>query len=166
MIQLTIHINQPRGTINRNIYGQFAEHLGRCIYEGLWVGEGSPVPNTRGIRDDVVSALRRLKIPVLRWPGGCFADEYHWKNGIGPRQSRVKTINSHWGGVVESNQFGTHEFMDLCELLNAQPYVCGNVGGGTPQEMMEWVEYMTSDSDSTMANLRRSNGREKPWKLT
>jgi len=162
---LTVSADQPGPEISRMIYGHFAEHLGRCIYEGFWVGEDSPIPNTRGIRNDVVAALRKIKVPVLRWPGGCFADEYHWKDGIGPREKRPAMINTHWGGVVENNHFGTHEFFDLCEQLGAEPYVCGNVGSGTVQEMMEWVEYMTSDADSPMANLRRQNGREKPWKL-
>src|SRR2546426_3248771 len=148
--ELTIRGDQPKGTINRNIYGHFAEHLGRCIYEGIWVGENSPIPNTRGIRHDVVAALKNLSIPVIRWPGGCFADEYHWRDGIGPRNQRPKRINTHWGGVIETNAFGTHEFMDFCEMIGADPYVSGNVGTGTPQEMMEWVEYMTSDSDSTL----------------
>ncbi len=163
--RLVIHADQGKYTINRNIYGQFSEHLGHCIYEGIWVGENSPIPNTRGIRNDVVAALRKLKVPVLRWPGGCFADEYHWKDGIGPRDKRPAMINTHWGGVVENNQFGTHEFMDLCEQVGCEPYVCGNVGSGSVQEIMEWVEYMTSDADSPMANLRRQNGRDKPWKL-
>jgi alpha-N-arabinofuranosidase len=129
------------------------------------VGEDSPIPNLRGIRQDVTAALRALKVPVLRWPGGCFADEYHWRDGIGPRASRPKQINTHWGGVVENNHFGTHEFMDLCEQIGAEPYVCGNVGSGSVQEMMEWVEYMTSDADSPLANLRRKNGRDEPWPL-
>jgi alpha-N-arabinofuranosidase len=163
--QLTIHADQPGGVINRNIYGQFSEHLGRCIYEGIWVGEDSPIPNTRGIRNDVVAALKKLDIPVLRWPGGCFADEYHWKDGIGPREKRPKMINTHWGGVVENNAFGTHEFFDLCDQLGCEPYICGNVGSGTPQEMMEWIEYITSDANSPMANLRHQNGREQPWRL-
>jgi alpha-N-arabinofuranosidase len=163
--QLTIRADQPQGTINRNIYGQFSEHLGRCIYEGIWVGEDSPIPNTRGIRNDVVAALKQLNLPVLRWPGGCFADEYHWKDGIGPREKRPQMINTHWGGVVENNHFGTHEFFDLCGQLGCEPYICGNVGSGRAQEMMEWVEYMTSDANSPMANLRRQNGRDKPWKL-
>lgn len=152
-------------TVNPNVYGHFAEHLGRCIYEGFWVGEDSDIPNTRGIRNDVVSALRELDIPVLRWPGGCFADEYHWKDGVGPRENRPSILNTHWGRVVENNHFGTHEFFDLCELLDTAPYVCGNVGSGTVQEMMEWVEYISSDSQSPMANWRRANGREEPWKL-
>src|SRR5271154_3254607 len=121
--ELTIRADQPGGTINRNIYGQFSEHLGRCIYEGIWVGEDSPIPNTRGIRNDVVAALKDLHVPVLRWPGGCFADEYHWRNGIGPRDQRPAMINTTWGGVVENNNFGTHEFMDFCELIGAEPYV-------------------------------------------
>lgn len=163
--ELVVRADQPQGTINRNIYGQFAEHLGRGIYDGIWVGENSPIPNTRGIRNDVVAALKKLSIPVLRWPGGCFADEYHWRDGIGPRDKRPQRINASWGGVAETNAFGTHEFMDLCEMIGADAYVGGNVGSGTPQEMMEWVEYMTSDSDSNLANLRRRNGREKPWKV-
>ena len=163
--ELTIRADQPGGTINRNIYGQFSEHLGHCIYGGIWVGEDSPIPNTRGIRKDVVAALKELNVPVLRWPGGCFADEYHWMDGIGPREKRPKMINTHWGGVVEDNAFGTHEFFDLCEQIGCEPYICGNVGSGTPQEMMEWIEYMTSDAESPMADLRRQNGREQPWKL-
>jgi alpha-N-arabinofuranosidase len=162
---LNIHDDQPGPTINPNIYGHFAEHLGRCVYEGIWVGEDSPIENTRGIRDDVVAALRALKVPVLRWPGGCFADEYHWRNGIGPRGARPQMINTHWGGVVESNHFGTHEFLDLCAQIGAEAYVCGNMGSGSVQEMMDWVEYMTSDADSPLANLRRSNGREQPWRV-
>ncbi len=162
---VTIHADQSVGTISRDIYGQFSEHLGHGIYEGIWVGEDSPIPNTRGIRNDVVKALRELRVPVLRWPGGCFADEYHWKDGIGPREKRPTMINTHWGGVVEDNAFGTHEFFDLCEQVGCEAYVCGNVGSGTPQEMMEWVEYMTSPSHSTLANLRRQNGRDEPWKV-
>jgi alpha-N-arabinofuranosidase len=160
---VSIQADAPKHPISRHLYGHFAEHLGRCIYEGIWVGPDSPIPNTRGIRNDVVAALKQLNIPNLRWPGGCFADEYHWKDGIGPREKRPKIINTHWGGVVENNHFGTHEFLDLCEMLGTEPYICGNVGSGTVQEMMEWVEYLTSDADSPMANLRRQNGREKPW---
>ena len=162
--ELTVRADAPRGAINKNIYGQFAEHLGRGVYGGLWVGEDSPIPNTRGIRNDVLAALKRLSVPVLRWPGGCFADEYHWRDGIGPRDKRPRRPNASWGGV-DTNAFGTHEFLDLCEMLGADPYVNGNLGSGTPQEMMEWVEYMTSDSDSTLARLRRENGRDKPWKV-
>ena len=162
---LTIRADRPAGTIQRDIYGHFAEHLGRCIYEGIWVGPESPIPNTRGLRNDVLAALKQIRIPVLRWPGGCFADEYHWRDGIGPRENRPKRINTHWGMVIENNHFGTHEFLDLCEELGAEAYISGNVGTGTPQEMMEWVEYLTSDSDSTIANERRKNGRKQPWKI-
>src|SRR6266567_15221 len=163
--KLVIHADLAKDIISSNIYGHFSEHLGRCIYEGIWVGTDSPIPNTRGIRIDVVAALKQIKIPVLRWPGGCFADEYHWQDGVGPREKRPAMINTHWGGVVENNHFGTHEFMDFCEQIGATPYICGNVGSGSVQEMMEWVEYMTSDADSPMANLRRKNGRDKPWKV-
>lgn len=162
---ILVNTDVVTGTINKNIYGQFAEHLGRCIYEGLWVGEDATIPNTHGIRNDVLKALQNLNIPVLRWPGGCFADEYHWKDGIGPKENRKKMINTHWGGVVENNHFGTHEFFKLCELLGAEPYINGNVGSGTVQEMSEWVEYMTFDGESPMANWRKENGREQPWKL-
>jgi alpha-N-arabinofuranosidase len=158
-----LRADQPGPVVNKNVYGHFAEHLGRGIYEGIWVGPDSPIPNTRGIRNDVVAALRELHVPVLRWPGGCFADEYHWKDGIGPREKRPSMINTHWGGVVEDNSFGTHEFMDLVEQLGTEAYITGNVGSGTAREMMEWVEYLTSDAISPMANLRRQNGREKPW---
>ena len=162
---LVLHADQPGPVINRNIYGQFSEHLGHCIYGGIWVGPDSPIPNTNGYRNDVIAALKELHVPILRWPGGCFADEYHWKDGIGPREKRPKMINTHWGGVVEDNSFGTHEFLNFCEMLGIEPYVCINVGSGTVQEAMEWVEYMTSNADSPMANLRRANGRDKPWKV-
>ncbi|WP_042203571.1 alpha-N-arabinofuranosidase [Paenibacillus camerounensis] len=163
--KLVINADLPKNRINKNIYGHFAEHLGRCIYEGIWVGEDSPIPNTDGIRNDVVTALKKLNIPVLRWPGGCFADEYHWKDGIGPKEGRKRMVNTHWGGVVENNHFGTHEFFRLCELLECEPYICGNVGSGTVQEMSEWVEYMTFDGESPMAGWRQENGQEKPWAL-
>ena len=164
-IRLTVDAGQPGATIDRHLFGQFAEQLCHGIYGGIWVGPDSPIPNTRGIRNDVVAALKRIAVPQLRWPGGCFADEYHWRDGIGPRELRPKMINTHWGGVVESNAFGTHEFLDLCEQIGCEPYLCGNVGSGTVQEMMDWVEYMTSDADSPMANLRRKNGRQEPWKI-
>ena len=150
-------------TISRHLYGHFAEHLGRCIYGGFFVGEDSPLPNEGGIRLDVVEALRGLDIPNLRWPGGCFADEYHWGDGIGPREQRPTMVNSHWGDVVEDNSFGTHEFMALCELLGAEPYVSANVGSGTVRENSDWVEYLTRADDSPMARLRRQNGRDEPW---
>lgn len=160
-----IHGDQDGGKISRHIYGHFAEHLGRCIYDGIWVGEDSEIPNTGGVRNDIIEALKAIQIPNLRWPGGCYADDYHWRDGIGPQSDRPKRINIHWGGVKETNAFGTHEFLDLCELLGAEPYVAGNLGSGTPQEMRDWIEYMTYDGDSELANLRRANGREKPWKV-
>ncbi|MCR2803855.1 alpha-N-arabinofuranosidase [Paenibacillus soyae] len=163
--RITINADVTKGTINRNIYSHFAEHLGRCIYEGIWVGEDSPIPNTNGVRNDVLAALKQLNIPVLRWPGGCFADDYHWMDGIGPREERPRMINNHWGGVIENNHFGTHEFLMLCEMLGAEPYIAGNVGSGTVKEMKDWVEYMTFAGESPMADLRRKNGREKPWSL-
>jgi alpha-L-arabinofuranosidase len=161
----TLRADRPGPVVNRNIYGHFAEHLGRGIYEGVWVGPNSTIPNTRGIRNDVVAALKALNLPVLRWPGGCFADEYHWKDGIGPREKRPAMINTNWGGVVEDNSFGTHEFMDLVDQLGTEAYITGNVGSGTPQEMMEWIEYMTSDAISPMANLRRQNGHDTAWRV-
>jgi alpha-N-arabinofuranosidase len=163
--QVTVRADRPGAVINPNIYGQFSEHLGHCIYDGIWVGTDSKIPNTRGYNTAVLDALRQLHVPILRWPGGCFADEYHWKDGIGPMEKRPSMYNSHWGGVVENNHFGTHEFLDMCEMLGIEPYVCVNVGSGTVQEAMEWVEYMTSDASSPMANLRRANGRDKPWKV-
>jgi alpha-N-arabinofuranosidase len=164
--RLVINADLGKQKISRHIYGHFAEHLGRCIYEGIWVGEDSPIPNTRGIRNDVMEALRALKMPNLRWPGGCFADTYHWKDGIGPRPDRPSIVNVHWGGVTENNHFGTHEFMDLCGLLGCEPYVCGNVGSGAVREMAEWLEYVTMPGSSPMGDLRRRNGREEPWSLS
>lgn len=161
-----IHGDQDGGVISRHIYGHFAEHLGRCIYDGLWVGEDSPIPNTGGVRTDVIDALKAAEIPNLRWPGGCYADDYHWRDGVGPRDERPRRINIHWGQVIETNAFGTHEFLDLCETLGAEPYLAGNLGSGTPQELRDWIEYITFDGDSELANLRRKNGRDKPWKLT
>ncbi len=162
---LIIETDLGTETISRHIYGHFSEHLGRCIYGGYWVGEESSIVNTRGIRNDVVEALKKTQIPNLRWPGGCFADEYHWMDGIGPRDKRPKMVNTHWGGVTEDNSFGTHEFLDLCEQLNAEPVICGNVGSGSVEEMSKWVEYINFDGVSPMADLRRSNGREKPWNV-
>jgi alpha-N-arabinofuranosidase len=163
--KLIINADQGQEVISRHIYGHFSEHLGRCIYGGYWVGEASSIPNTRGIRNDVVKALKDIQIPNLRWPGGCFADEYHWMDGIGPRNQRPKMINTHWGGVTEDNSFGTHEFLDLCEQLGCEPYISANLGSGSVEEMSKWVEYITFDGESPMANLRKQNGREKPWKV-
>ena len=163
-VTATIRADAPGATIDRRIFSQFAEHLGTGIYGGIWVGSNSKIPNTKGYRNDVLAALRDLKVPVVRWPGGCFADEYHWREGIGPRSKRPVKINTHWGGVTENNAFGTHEFMDFAELLGAEAYVSGNVGNGTPQEMAEWIEYMTSPAGS-LADERAKNGRKQPWKL-
>jgi len=152
-------------TISPEIYGHFSEHLGRGIYEGIYVGEDSEIPNVNGMRTDVVEALKEIKVPVLRWPGGCFADEYHWMDGIGDKSKRKKMVNTHWGGVVEDNSFGTHEFFELCRQLGCKTYINGNVGSGTVQEMSEWVEYMTFDGVSPMAELRAKNGHPEPWKI-
>ncbi|MBN2739048.1 MAG: alpha-N-arabinofuranosidase [Spirochaetales bacterium] len=160
-----INLDAPGPEISKHIYGHFSEHLGNCIYGGFYVGEDSPVPNVRGMRKDVIEAFKRINIPNLRWPGGCFADEYHWMDGIGPKTSRPEMINTHWGGVVENNHFGTHEFLDLCELLETEPYITGNLGSGSVQEMSQWIEYMTFDGKSPMTELRKKNGREKPWKV-
>lgn len=164
MTRISIPTDVNGGTISRHIYGHFAEHLGRCIYDGIFVGEDSSIPNVRGIRSDVVEALKRIRIPNLRWPGGCFADDYHWKDGIGSHSERPTLVNHHWGRVVEDNSFGTHEFMDLCDQLNAEPYICGNVGSGTVQEMQQWVQYLTAP-DGPMADLRAANGHKQPWKV-
>jgi alpha-N-arabinofuranosidase len=164
-VQLTIRADAPGPKIDAKIYGQFMEHLGRNVYEGIWVGENSTIPNTRGFRNDTLAALKNLKVPVLRWPGGCFADEYHWRDGIGERAKRPHRVNTHWGGVIEPNEFGTHEFFELAEMLGAKTYLAVNVGSGTVQEMAEWIEYITSPSESTLAKERRANGRDKPWKL-
>ena len=162
MARITILTDVDGGTISRHIYGHFAEHLGRCIYDGIYVGDESSIPNVRGIRTDVVDALKKIHIPNLRWPGGCFADDYHWMDGIGPRADRPRLVNHHWGRVVEDNSFGTHEFMDLCDQLNTEPYICGNVGSGTVREMQQWVQYLTAP-DGPMADLRAANGRKEPW---
>lgn len=165
MTKLYVNTQKEKGKINKEIYGHFSEHLGRCIYEGIFVGEDSPIPNTNGMRNDVVAALKEIRVPVLRWPGGCFADEYHWKDGIGEKAKRKKMVNTHWGGVVEDNSFGTHEFMELCRQLGCESYINGNVGSGTVQEMSEWVEYMTFDGISPMADLRKENGHKEPWQV-
>ena len=162
---IKLQTDKIQTTISKDIYGHFSEHLGHCIYGGIFVGENSTIPNTKGIRNDVLNALRQMHIPVLRWPGGCFADTYHWKDGIGPREKRASIVNVNWGGVTEDNSFGTNEFLDLCEMLGCDAYISGNVGSGTVQEMAEWAEYMTSDADSPMTQLRKQNGREKPWKV-
>lgn len=164
-IAVQINAGDRSAKINPEIYGHFAEHLGRCIYNGIYVGENSSIPNVRGIRTDIVEAFKKIKLPVLRWPGGCFADEYHWKDGVGEKSSRKKMINTNWGGVTEDNSFGTHEFFDLCEQVGCEPYLAGNLGSGTIQELAEWIEYITFDGVSPMADWRKENGREKPWRL-
>ncbi|MCF7567268.1 alpha-N-arabinofuranosidase [Sabulilitoribacter arenilitoris] len=151
--------------INKEIYGHFSEHLGTCIYEGIYVGEDSDIPNINGYRKDVVEAFKELKVPVLRWPGGCFADTYHWKDGIGPKEDRPSIVNVFWGGVTEDNSFGTHEFLNFCELVGTEPYLSINVGSGTVQEAVEWVEYITSSNKSPMTDLRKKNGRKNPWNV-
>lgn len=165
MNRITINTEHQKATINRNIYGHFSEHLGRCIYQGLYVGENSAIPNVNGMRTDVVRALQHIRVPVLRWPGGCFADEYHWQDGIGPRATRKRMINTHWGGVEEDNAFGTHEFMELCRQIGCEPYINGNVGSGTVREMSEWVEYLTFGGTSPMSELRGKNGQAEPWRV-
>lgn len=163
MKSIFINPARSRGTISRNIFGHFSEHLGRCIYQGLFVGKDSPIPNVNGMRADVVQALKKIGVPVLRWPGGCFADEYHWEDGIGPQEGRKRMVNTHWGGVVEDNSFGTHEFLELCNQLGCEPYINANVGSGTIREMAEWVEYLNSAGDSTVVKKRWANGRKDPW---
>lgn len=153
-------------TISKHIYGHFAEHLGRCIYDGFYVGEANDsIAHTAGVRNDVVAALKKLQIPNLRWPGGCFADTYHWKDGIGPKENRPSIVNNWWGGVTEDNSFGTHDFLNMCELLETEPYLAGNVGSGEVQELADWVQYVNHNGVSPMADLRRENGREEPWKV-
>lgn len=165
MKKLTIHQNKTLSHINKEIYGHFSEHLGKCIYDGIYVGENSDIPNKNGVRQDVIDALKEIKIPVLRWPGGCFAEEYHWMDGIGKKDERPVRINTCWGGVEETNHFGTHEFFNLCEELGCEAYLAANMSGGTVWEMQSWIEYITYDGNSELALLRKKNGREKPWKL-
>ena len=164
-ISMVINADDRLGHISPEIYGHFSEHLGRCIYNGIYVGENSPIPNTDGIRNDIIEALRNIKAPVFRWPGGCFAEEYHWQDGIGEKSLRRKIVNTNWGGVTEDNSFGTHEFMRFCELVGCKPYINVNVGSGSVREMSEWIEYMTSDAESPLTEQRKKNGRAEPWKL-
>ena len=164
-VVLTVQAGTPGAKVDRNIFGQFAEHLGTGIYDGVWVGEGSPIPNVRGIRSDVVAALRAIKVPNVRWPGGCFGDEYHWRDGIGPAAQRRVRINANWGGVTEPNSFGTHEFMDFLEQIDAELFLSVNVGSGTVQEAADWLEYMTAPAPSSLALERAANGRKEPWKV-
>ena len=162
---ITVNTSNAKYTISKNIYGHFAEHLGHCIYGGFYVGDTSSIPNTNGVRNDIIAALKKLQIPNLRWPGGCFADTYHWKDGIGPKDKRPAMVNKWWGGVTEDNSFGTHDFLNMCELLGAEPYLSGNVGSGTVQELADWVQYTNFKGKSPMSDLRKQNGRNEPWKV-
>src|SRR5262252_10825072 len=162
-VQVSVDAAKAGARIDRNIFGQFAEHLGHGVYEGIWVGPDSTIPNTRGIRNDVVAALKAVRVPNVRWPGGCFADEYHWRNGIGPQ--RNVTLNPNWGGVVEPNTFGTHEFMDFLDQIGADAYVSINIGSGTPREAAEWLEYLTAAQQTTLAKERAANGHPGPYKV-
>lgn len=164
-VQLNLNTASAKTKIDRNIYGHFSEHLGRCIYDGFWVSDTLNVPKKDRIRLDIVDALKKIQIPNLRWPGGCFADEYHWRDGIGPRNQRPKMVNTNWGGVVEDNSFGTHEFLELCSLLGCEPYISANVGSGSVEEMNKWVEYLNFDGESPMANERKQNGHPKPFNV-
>jgi alpha-N-arabinofuranosidase len=164
-VTVTIAADEPGPQISRYIYGHFLEHLGRAVYDGIWVGTDSPIPNQDGLRTDVVAALKDLQVPVIRWPGGCYADEYHWETGIGPRAERPVTVNMSWGGIEESNEFGTHEFFALVEAIGADAYVAGNLGTGSAREMVEWLEYMTSPTQSSLAQARRANGRDAPFQV-
>ena len=160
-----LNISTAHTVINKNIYGHFAEHLGHCIYGGFYVGDTSKIPNTAGVRNDIITALKKLKIPVLRWPGGCFADTYHWKDGVGPKDKRPTIVNKWWGGVTEDNSFGTHDFLNMCEALGAEPYISGNIGSGTVQELADWVQYVNFDGKSPMSDWRKANGRTTPWNV-
>ena len=159
---LSVAADQPGPKISRHIFGQFAEHLGSCVYDSIWVGPESPIPHVRGIRTDVVDAFREIKMPNIRWPGGCFADAYHWRDGVGPRELRPRMRNDTWG-QIETNAFGTHEFLDFCEQTGAEPVICGNLGSGTVREMRDWVEYLNAPTGTILANERAANGHATPY---
>src|SRR5437868_4191976 len=161
----TIDTRAPGVRIAPEIYGQFSEQLGEGITGGIWVGEDSSIPNIRGYRRDVVEALKELHVPVLRWPGGCYADTYHWRDGIGPRAQRPITLNKWWGNNEEGNAVGTHEYFELAELIGAKTFLSINVATGTAGEAKDWIEYVTSPTHSALAQLRRANGREQPWTI-
>ncbi len=163
--RIRIDANVEVGTINPELHGHFAEHLGSCTYGGLWVGKDSRIPNINGYRKLAVEYLRELGVPVLRWPGGCFADDYHWRDGVGPQEKRPKTVNIHWGNYTEDNSFGTHEFIGLCRLIGAEPYFAGNVGSGTPEELRDWVEYCNFSSGSALSDERARNGSPEPFRI-
>jgi alpha-L-arabinofuranosidase len=164
-IEIRIQTDQPGAPIDRNVFGQFAEHLGSGIYDGIWVGKDSRIANVRGIRSDVVAALRRLHVPNVRWPGGCFADEYHWRDGVGPASMRKSTVNSNWGGAIETNAFGTDEFMDFTSQIGSDAYISLNVGSGTPAEAAAWMAYMTADARTTAGRERAANGHAAPYNV-
>ncbi|HYL76188.1 MAG TPA: alpha-L-arabinofuranosidase C-terminal domain-containing protein [Bryobacteraceae bacterium] len=163
--KVTVLADSEIATVRPEFHSHFAEHLGSCVYGGLWVGKNSPIPNINGYRQDAITYLKDLGIPVLRWPGGCFADDYHWRDGIGPANKRPKRVNLHWGGYVEDNSFGIHEFIGLCRLIGAEPYVAGNVGSGTPAELRDWVEYCNQPAGSTLAEERAANGSPDPFQV-
>jgi alpha-L-arabinofuranosidase len=163
-VTVVVDTSAPGPEIDRHIYGQFIEHGGSVIYDGVWVGEHSAIPNAHGYRKDVVDALQSIHVPVVRWPGGCFADQYDWRDGIGPRGKRPVRANKMWGGL-DSNAFGTHEFLNFAELIGADAYISGNVGSMTPRDMSQWLEYMTSSEKTALAEERRRNGRAKPWRV-
>ncbi len=164
--KIELETSDAKTIINKNIYGHFAEHLGRCIYDGFYVGEGNKnIPNTAGVRNDIIASLKKLKVPILRWPGGCFADTYHWKDGIGEKAKRPSMVNTWWGNVTEDNSFGTHDFLNMCKEIGAEPYLAGNVGSGEVQELADWVQYVNYDTKSPMSDLRRKNGQDKPWRV-
>jgi alpha-L-arabinofuranosidase len=163
---ITLNAQDAKHVINKNIYGHFAEHLGHCIYDGFYVGDSNKlIPNTNGVRNDIIAALKKLKVGTLRWPGGCFADTYHWKDGVGAKNKRPSIVNRWWGGVTEDNSFGTHDFLNMCELMDAEPYLAGNIGSGTVQELIDWVQYVNTDTKNPMSDWRKINGREKAWKV-
>ena len=160
-----VHADQEIGLVRPEFHSNFAEHLGSCVYGGMWVGKKSPIPNINGFRKATVDYLKALGVPVLRWPGGCFADDYHWRDGIGPAAKRPKRVNIHWGNYTEDNGFGTHEFVEFCRLIGAEPYFAANVGSGRPQEMRDWMEYCNYPKGSTLSDERAANGSPEPFNV-
>jgi alpha-N-arabinofuranosidase len=159
---LTVLLDEPIGTINPRVYGQMTEHIGRVIYEGIWVGPDSKIPNVNGLRTDTIDALKRVKPSVIRWPGGCFADAYQWQDGVGPPQQRPLRHN-HWWLRDEPNTFGTDEFLEFCRLLNAEPFLNANVGTGSTAEALNWLEYCNGTGNGTYAQMRARNGHPDPY---
>lgn len=164
-IKMSIAADGTGPKIDRNIFGQFAENLGTGIYGGVWVGEDSSIPNVRGMRSDVVSALKALKVPSVRWPGGCFADEYHWRDGVGPRAKRAITVNGSWGNALEKNDFGTDEFFDFLNQIESEAYISVNMGSGSVKEAADWMAYMTADPGTTAGAERAANGHREPYRV-